>query len=259
MALQPVFKKGYIEYLKTHIQVTDYLQETFPVDRSQVVRLYGVPQPEDLASRVVPTREGDITTAIAIYEAYSGLSPLMAQQDDLWVYLSHVDLFSYLKNRWPIVLSNGETSESVRNFIVAHWFRSPNGIIRSALMGLWWAVYCSVDETREDKYELTRVLFHNYSFRNNYYGASQLFRHREATFGILSFLKDNPDVFGTSSETRGEFITKYFNQLGGVKQLASLDRSFFRHECERIKPRIMEITEREHVQNVDVYQKINFG
>ena len=257
MALQKVFKKGYMDYLKNNIKIADYMQDIFPVDESQVVRLYGVTQPLDLSSRVVPTREGDITTAIAIYEAYSGLAPLMAQQDDLWVYLSHTDLFSYLKNRWPIVVGNGATQESVRNFITAHWFRNPNGIIRCALMGLWWAVYCSVDESREDKYELTRILFLNYSFRNNYYGASLLFRHREATLGILGFLKDNPEVFAENSETRGEFLTKYFNQLGGAKQLASLDRSFFRAECERIKPKLLVVTERGHVQNVDVYSAAN--
>ncbi len=258
MALQPVFKKGYIEYLKKHIQVTDYLQETFPVDRSQVVPLYGVPHPEGLADRVVPTRAGDITTAINIYEAYPNISPLFAQQDTLWVTLSHTDLFDYLKIRWPILSNDRDTEEKQISFISDHWFRSPNGIIRCALMGLWWAVYCSIDESLEDKYELTRILFFNYSFRTMFYGASQLFRHREATLGILSFLKDNPEVFSSSSETRGEFITKYFNQLGGVKQLASLDRNFFYSECERIKPKVLDITARGHVQNVDVYQTINF-
>lgn len=257
MALQPVFKKGYIEYLKTHIQVADYLQETFPVDRSQVVPLYGVPHPEGLADRVVPTRAGDLTTAISIYEAYQNLSPLFAQQDTLWVSLAHTDLFDYLKHRWPIPSNERDTEEKQISFISEHWFRSSNGIIRSALMGLWWAVNCSVDESREDKYELTRILFLNYSFRTMFYGASQLFRHREATLGILGFLKDNPEVFGENAETRGEFLTKYFNQLGGVKQLASLDRNFFRAECERIKPTLLAVKERSHVQNVDVYNTTN--
>lgn len=257
MALQKVFKKGYMDYLKNNIKIADYMQETFPIDPSQVVRLYGVPQPEDLASRVVPTREGDITTAIAIYEAYSELTPLMAQQDDLWVYLSHVDLFSYLKKRWPIAVGSGANEQSIKTYIIDHWFRNPRGLIRSALMGLWWAVYCTIDETREDKYELTRVLFSNYSFRTTYFGAYELFRHREATIGILSFLLENPEIFAKNAENRGRFISRYFNQLGGVKQLSSLDRVFFRSECERIKPRLLNVTEREQVQNVDVYNSVN--
>ena len=257
MALQPVFKKGYIEYLKTHIQVTDYLQEAFPVDRSQVVPLYGVPHPEGLADRVVANREGDFTTAVAIYEAYPNISPLFAQQDTLWVSLSHTELFEYLKHRWPILAKERDTEEKQVSFISDHWFRNPRGLIRSALMGLWWAVYCTIDETREDKYELTRVLFSNYSFRTTYFGAYELFRHREAAIGILGFLLDNPDIFANGAENRGRFISRYFNQLGGVKQLSSLDRDFFRNECEHIKPKLLEITDREQVQNVDVLNSVN--
>ena len=257
MALQPVFKKGYVEYLKTHIQVTDYLQEAFPVDRSQVVPLYGVPHPEGLADRVVPTRAGDITTAISIYEAYPNISPLFAQQDTLWVSLSHTDLFDYLKRRWPILSKERDTEKKQISFINDHWFRNPRGLIRSALMGLWWAVYCTIDETRDDKYELTRVLFSNYSFRTTYFGAYELFRHREATIGILGFLLDNPEVFASGAENRGRFISRYFNQLGGFKQLASLDRDFFRNECEHIKPKLLEISDREQVQNVDILNSVN--
>lgn len=257
MALQHVFKKGYIEYLKTHIQVADYLQETFPVDHSQVVPLYGVMHPEGLAERVVPTRAGDFTTAVAVYEAYRNISPLFAQQDTLWVSLSHAELFDYLKRRWPIIAKERDTEEKQVSFINDHWFRSPNGIARCALMGLWWSVHCTIDESREDKYELTRVLFMDYTFRTMTFGASPLFRHREAAMGILGFLKDNLDLFVNNTYNRGLFISKYFNQLGGVKQLASLDRDFFRNECEHIKPKLLEITEREQVQNVDVLNSVN--
>ena len=257
MALQHVFKKGYIEYLKTHILVSDYLQESFPIDWSQAVPHYGIPQPEDLTERVVPTRAGDFSTAVALYEAYCNISPLFAQQDSLWVYLSHTELFDYLKQRWPIISKERDTEEKQASFISDHWFTGSHGIIRSALMGLWWAVYCSIDNERDNPYELTEVLFSNYSFRTMFFGASQIIRHREATFGILSFLKDNPEVFASSSETRGEFITRYFNQLGGTKQLASLNREFFFNECLRIKPKIMAVTQREHVQNTDVLNSVN--
>ena len=257
MALQSVFKRGYVDYLKNNIKPEAYLGDHFEYDQSQVVRLYGVPHPEDLLEKLNPTPEGDLQTAIAIYEAYPNLSPLFAQQDDLWVYLTHVDLFDYVKKRWPIKTGKDVGIANQCAFIEDHWFRNPS-MIRSALKGLWWAIYCSIDESREDKYELSRVLFKNYSFRTRYFGTYELFRHKEATIGILGFLHDNPDIFAYSVENRGRFISRYFNQLGGVKQLASLDRTFFRAECERIKPKLLEITEREQVQNVDVYHTVSF-
>lgn len=254
MALQPVFKKGYIEYLKTHIEPSLYLGNAFEYDRKQVVRLYGINHPEDLLERLDPSPDGDLQSAIAIYEAYKGITPLFAQQDDLWVYLTHVDLFEYVKNRWPI---KEDASKEVQiNFISDHWFKSTNAI-RTTFKGFWWSVYCSIDESSLDKYHLTKVLFYNYTFRTRSFGASELFRYREAVVGILGFLDSNPDILFNNFENRGQFISKYFNQLGGVKQLASLGRSFFRAECERIKPKLLEVTDRENVQNVDVFKSIN--
>ena len=70
---------------------------------SQVVRLYGINHPEGLLERLDPSSEGDLQSAIAIYEAYEDITPLFAQQDDLWVYLTHVDLFD-TENMAPYVI-----------------------------------------------------------------------------------------------------------------------------------------------------------
>lgn len=253
MALQPVFKRGYIDYLKNNIKPEAYLGDHFEYDQSQVVRLYGVPHPVGLLERLDPIPDGDLQSAIAIYEAYPDLSPLFAQQDDLWVYLTHVDLFEYVKKRWPIKIDNDLSVASQCDYISDHWFRGHHSIIRSTLMGLWWSVFCTIDESRSDKYELTKVLFCNYSFRTRYFGTSELIRHREAMIGILSFLHENPILFKSNIEVRGQFISRYFNQLGGVKLLVSLDRNFFRNECERIKQKLLDITERNQVQNIDVF------
>ena len=99
MALQPVFKRSYIEHLKTHIRPSEYMGDHFEYDRSQVVRLYGIQQPEDLLQKLDPSPDGDLKSAIAIYEAYKDITPLFAQQDDLWVYLTHVDLMAYKGRR----------------------------------------------------------------------------------------------------------------------------------------------------------------
>ena len=53
------------------------------------------------------------------------------------------------------------------------------------------------------------------SFRTRFLAVSQIFRYREAVIGISG------SYFNNDVETRGEFKTNYFNQLGGVKQMAS--------------------------------------
>lgn len=248
MALQKVFTQSYTELLKNSISPGEYLGDSFNFDDSQVKRLVKVIHPESLADYMTEHADKDFECAVALYEAYSSISPVFAQEERLWTYLSHVDLFPYLKKRWPIP----EDEAKQIPHIAAHWFRS-TAIIRTSLMGLWWAVYSTIDEEREDKYEFTRVLFSNYSFRTTFFGSTQLFWYREATKGILHFLVDNPEITLHNFENRSLYITKYFNQLGGIKKLSTLDKSYFYNECSRIKPRILAIKTRGDVQNKNAF------
>ena len=244
MALQKVFTQTYTELLRNSISVAEYIEDSFAYDASQVKSLMSVHQPEHLADYMVEHAHNDFECAVALYESYKNISPVFAQEERLWTYLSHVDLFPYLKKRWPI-----PQDESKRlSHISAHWFRS-SAIIRSSLMGLWWAVYCTIDENREDKYELTRVLFSNYSFRTTFFGSTQLFWYKDATKGILHFLADNPEIINHYFENRSLYISKYFNQLGGIKKLSAMNEDYFYNECTRIKPRILAVKVREDVQN----------
>lgn len=253
MALQKVFTQAYTEELRTHIDPQNYKGDAFIYDNSQVKTLMRVRHDDGLAKFMVDHAESDFDCAIALFEAFKGISPVFAQEERLWVYLSHVDLYPYLKKRWPLPEKDDKQFNHVRD----HWFRGANSMIRGSLVGLWWAVYCTVDYDREDQYELTRILFSNYSFRTTFFGSTELFWYKEATKGILEFLVDNPEIVNQNFENRCLFITKYFNQLGGTKQLASLDKEYFYKECERIKPRILIVKSREDVQNRNAMSIVN--
>ena len=228
MALQPVFKRSYIEYLRTHISPDNYKNDHFEYDRSQVVPLYGITLPEDLLIKLNPTPKGDFQSAIAIYEAYKDITPLFAQQEDLWVYLTHVDLFDYVKKRWPL---KNENKEKQIEFIKNRWFKIES--IRSTLSGLWWSVYFTIDENRSNKYELTEMLFSNETFRSRVFGSSLIIRHKDAAQGILEYMVENKNKF-CSLEQQGREIAKYFNSIGAYKVLTSLPKSYFKKEMERL-------------------------
>lgn len=51
-------------------------------------------------------------------------------------------------------------------------------------------------------------------------------------------------------EIARRFATNYFNKLGATKQLASLDRSFFKNELNRLKPEILKLKNREDISGV---------
>ena len=72
--------------------------------------------------------------------------------------------------------------------------------------------------------------FRNDNIRTHYFGPSTIFRHREAVIGILEFLVENPDISNVHFSSRCIYIIQYFNRLGAVKQLAYMDRYFFKEE-----------------------------
>ena len=73
--------------------------------------------------------------------------------------------------------------------------------------------------------------------------------------GILEFLVENPDISKVHFNSRCIYIAQYFNRLGAVKQLAYLDRKFFKNELEKKKAVLLKITSKaqvlEGVETVD--------
>lgn len=229
-----------------------YGNSTFEIDQTQVKRLANVYAPEGLAERLTGIWENDFASAVAIYEAYKNISPLLASNEAFWAYLTHTDLFSYTQKRWPKV----KEKECSSDYILDHWFLGVNGLLRNAVASMWWSVHNTIDETRENKYELTEVLFKNYTLRIVAFGSTLLIRHREAMIGIMSFLADNPDVTNNALEYRGQFITKYFNRIGAVKQLAFLKRDYFYATCEHMKDKILSVTSRKQLSDDSLYNEI---
>ena len=252
MALQPVFKKGYIEYLKTHIDPSLYLGSAFEFDRKQVVRLYGINHPEGLLERLDPSPDGDLQTAIAIYEAYKDITPLFAQQDDLWVYLTHVDLFEYVKKRWPIKTGNGVSLSDQVGFISDHWLRHSKHLFRTSIGGLWWQIYLTYDESRDNPYELSEVYFQCGQDFHQRFGELALIRHKEAMIGVLEFLKNHDYLMEKGFDPKGQYISRLFNTIGGTKLLSSMPRDYFIMVLENKLALIEGIKSRSEVQNKDI-------
>lgn len=67
--------------------------------------------------------------------------------------------------------------------------------------------------------------------------------------GTLEFLIENPEVLQNAFDARGQFISRYFNLLGGTKPLAFMDKSYFKSVLNEIKPRLMSIKSIQDVQN----------
>lgn len=232
MELQKTFKSNYVSTLKDEckagITICKYASEAYDIDISQIRSLANVYHPEGLLQKMMDA-ESDFEAAVALYEAYNNISPLLASNESFWVYLTHTELLPYCQKRWSKVLDEDVSA----NYILDHWFVSSQGLMRNALASLWWSVYFSVDNNRENCYELTEILFTNYSFRVTWFAV--FLRIKNGLLGVLEFIKDNFALFEKNFEMRGRYIAQYINRLGATRQLSYLSQAFFYEECEKIK------------------------
>lgn len=242
MELQKVFKHSYMDELRKNIHISDYQGDSFPYAPSKVKALANVYKPEGLLERLDP--EDDFTTAIEIFKAYNTVTPLLASLPDLWVYLAHVDLFQYVQKRWPKVL-DGSADEQ---YILNHWHENSH-FMRTSFAGLWWHVFLTYDETRNNPYELTEVLFKSQDFRTLRFGELGLIRHKPAMIGVLEYLLENNEIMSNAFDARGQFISRYFNLIGGTKPLAYMDKHFFKNTLGKIKDKLLMINSINDVQN----------
>lgn len=241
MILQRTFKKNYAESLLDTVRcgqdLDKYANEHFAYDKDQVVMIPGIEYPEGLINKMIPNTQGDFQSAVALFEAYPGLTPLQASDRAFWIYLAHVDLFDYVQQRFPKVLEDGFANSQ---YVLDHWFFA-QGTIMQVLAGLWWLTYLSVDENTEDnKYKYTEQLFRDYTLRTNFANYS-FARHKEAVIGYLQFMIDYPEIFSTFFKEKNRFITKHFNKIGGSRLLSALPREYFYDELCANKSQIVAV------------------
>jgi len=242
MAKQLIFKDKYVQKLKKDLASGTssefYGSNEFVYDKKQVLMLQNIEAVSDLANKL--DVKDDFKTAVLIYEAFEKLEPIQASDERLWVYLSHVDLYSYMIKRWSSVYERKAKNDA--DYISEHWFLSSSAqssLLRHALAGLWWSVYLSVDESRgKNKYDLTKILFRQLDFPTRTLGTYKLGRHKEAVIGILEFIQENEELFKTKFEDKTRFVTKHLNVVGGVKPISYYDRYFFKSELEKVKKEI---------------------
>jgi hypothetical protein len=261
MALQRIFTPEYVNQLTNDIHPENYQGDKIKYNENEVRRLKGVEHPEGLEEKML-NAASEYEAAILLYEAYNYISPIIASNRCFWIYLTHVDLARYVRKKWPDLerydadnkkkkQKKGEprSEEDKIKYIRDHWLMSPNGLMRTSLMNLWWSVYLTVDESlgNDHKYDLTKVFFSNSGMRTRRLGTGHLGRNREALKGILTFMKENPDMFETGIENRMIWITRHFNLIGGTKPLANMPSSFFKNELEKFKDHLRGIKERKDV------------
>ena len=241
MAKQMFFSRKALEALdKRRVSGTgeDYLGESpFAAVGFEELESPDIDRPVGLARRVVSDKSDparDFKTAVAIFEAFPRLNRLQASDAGLWTHLTHIELWEYMRKRFP--LSELDTERRMAT-IKEKWFLrdiSQSSLIHHPLAGLWWGVWLSIapEKGEDHKYDLTKILYRNLDLPTRTLGTYELGRLPAAVKGTLGYVYDNPDLFEDEYEAKMRAIMRLLNSIGGVIQLACLEESFFREQID---------------------------
>lgn len=162
--------------------------------------------------------KSDFENCIKLYEALKSMNEVQASDERLWTYLTHVHFWDYMKGRWPVV----EAEKPLGRIRDRYFLRNLNlrTLTRNGLSRLWWYAHITIDESRNNKYELLEILLKR---QDLVVGITEraLGSNKKVRTGLLEFLKENPAIASSEDLTRELF--KAINLYGGVKMLPLLE------------------------------------
>jgi hypothetical protein len=165
--------------------------------------------PEDLILN--PSPEKDLENSIKIYDALKDLDRVQANDKRLWLTLTHTLFFEYTKRRWDI-----RNADSDKKLIRRFYFEgsSLEARMRNSISRLWWSAKITYDESRDDHYELTKLLWSRQDIYQNIvernYGT-----YDGVVTGLLEFYAVNKQL----KEDQLRRLFTALNIVGGVKAL----------------------------------------
>lgn len=227
MAQQKIFRQRYVDDLLSKVKADEgidlFRNREFQISDENVLIMPHISNPHSLLTSL--NANDDFKSAISVYEAYKELTTLEASDPRFWNYLSLVDLYSYVVERWPKVYKRKEETND-KTYILEHFIiQNSSQLLRHWLSGLWWSVHLTIDVSdQEDKYKLTKVLFWNQTLRTRTMGTYLLARKKEIALGFLDYCHErDKENFGNFEKEHQE-LTEYLNILGGAKSLAFYSR-----------------------------------
>jgi hypothetical protein len=102
------------------------------------------------------SQKNDEENVERIHRWLGHLTPVQASDPRLWVCLTHTRYADYTAARWPV-----ESGSNVSTVIRERYFMEGEGlasITRNSIARLWWFGHLTIDPSRPDKYEWTKVL-----------------------------------------------------------------------------------------------------
>jgi len=153
----------------------------------------------------------DLANSRIVGKALANLSPTLANEERVWVRLSHIEAFVYARERW--IGQAGD--EAVPKLVEDHFFASGQTKIRDdhALSRLWWNYQIARTCNPDDPDEALSLILRTADIRSNFVERIWMTSRRNIASGVLGLMRSEPWV--TDAENNFRIFMKSLNRLGG--------------------------------------------
>ncbi len=171
----------------------------------------------------------DIENSIRLHKALRNLTPVQARDPRLWTRLTHVEFWPYMRTRWDVDRFKA-TPAKIQSFITARYFVAQNqsrALLRNGVARLWWYGHVTYDASRENPYELTKILLNQLDITQQILERN-LGRAPTVLNGFLEFLSRHADeLLGSGDKKRIQIrhLAKHLNLYGGTTLLDCLNKT----------------------------------
>lgn len=225
----PIFILNYVNKLFRNLEKSEYIkyymEDKFPYEEIYPKGGTGIYLKDDFN---LDPDAGDFENSKNIYDNLK-INETQASDNRLWTYLTHVRFWTYMKKRWPLDIENPVSRIKDRYFLNSLKLET---LTRNGISRLWWYAHLTIDQSRKDHYELTRILLSRQDIAVGILERS-LGSNKNVRKALLEFLSENPEIKDSEDKTRE--IIKQLNLAGGVKNIPMLKVNEIKSILEIIK------------------------
>ncbi|MGD1886598.1 MAG: DUF6339 family protein [Cohaesibacteraceae bacterium] len=175
--------------------------------------------------------EVDRKNSLIVGQALAELTPSLANEELVWVRISHLDCFEYSKARW---LSETDEDEALVASIHAHLFAPTQTTIRDdhAVSRLWWNYHIARSCMPDDVEKALGLILKTADIRSNFVERIWMSSRERIAGAILRAIDDRAEITATESSFRT--FMKIINRYGGgivFEALSEAEADKFVGEC----------------------------
>jgi hypothetical protein len=153
----------------------------------------------------------DLTNSLVVGKSLANLTPTLANEERVWVRLSHIEAFTYARDRW--IGSAGDAG--IPKVVEDHFFAPTQTKIRDdhAISRLWWNYHVARTCSPDNPDEALNMILKTADIRSNFVERIWMTSRRNIASAVLGLMKSEPWV--TEAEQNFRRFMRALNRLGG--------------------------------------------